>query len=46
MKGLDKILNTSWIQDTLSKTTSIDDDLEVGEQDTEVNLDNELADTL
>lgn len=44
-KGLDKIFNTSWIQDTLSKT-SIDDNREVGEQDTEVNLDYELADTL
>ena len=45
-KGLDKMFNTSWIQDTLSKTTSADDDLEVGEQDMEVNWDYELADTL
>ena len=40
-----QMFNT-WIQETLSKTTLADDDLEVGEQDTEVNLDYELADTL
>ena len=45
-KGLDKMFNTSWIEDTLSKTTSADDDLETGEQDIEVNLDYELADNL
>lgn len=45
-KGLDKMYNTSWIQDTMSKSAVIDDDLEVGEPDTVVNLDYELADTL
>jgi hypothetical protein len=45
-KGLDKMYTTSWIQDTMSKSTVIDDDLELGEQDTVVNLDYELADTL
>ena len=40
-KGLDKMFNTSWIQDTLSKTVVQEDDLEVVQ---EVNLDYELAD--
>ena len=41
-KGLDKMYNTSWIQDTMSKSAVIDDDLEVGEPDTVVNLDYDL----
>ena len=41
----DKMFNTSWIQDTMSKTTVVEDDLDVGEQDRGVNLDYELADT-
>ena len=45
-KGLDKIFNTSWIQDTMSKTVVVEDELEVDEQDRVVNLDYELADTL
>ena len=44
-KGLDKCFNT-WIHDTLLKAASVDEDLKVGKQDTEVNLDYELADTL
>ena len=42
-KGLNKMFNTSWIQDTMSKSAVTDDDLEVGEQDTVVNLDYELT---
>ena len=45
-KWLDKMYNTSWIQDTMSKSAVIDDDLEVGEPETVVNLDYELTDTL
>ena len=45
-KGLDKMFNSSWIQDTMSKTAVVEDDLEVDEQDRVVNLDYELADTL
>ena len=45
-KGLNKMFNTSWIQDTMSKSAVTDDDLEVGEQDTVVNLDYELTDAL
>ena len=43
-KGL-KMFNTSWIQDTMSKS-DVTDDLEVGEQDTVVDLDYELTDAL
>jgi hypothetical protein len=44
-KGLDKMFNTSWIQDTLSRTVVLEDDLEAVErEDTEVNLYHELAD--
>ena len=45
-KGLHKMFNTSWIQDTLSRTVVLEDDLQAVErEDTEVNLDYELADT-
>lgn len=45
-KGLQKMCNTSWIQDTLSKTAALDDDLEVNDDNVEINLDYELADVV
>ena len=45
-KGLQKMCNTSWIQDTLSKTTALEDDQEVDEEDGKINLDYELSDVV